>query len=223
VNEEGVEERSRPVGHPGKGESSEDGGQGLNFRLPDVRQGEGDGLQPQGVGPELAGIGEQNKSAEEEFPPEQVNKRIPRQTADLRSIVILHRAAVSGKPKDRSDQKDREARKDQTRLPIPECESIRAGVFAKAKKDYQQRDQQIKDNAVETFIWSQLMVGIDHQQQGAGDRNGDYFPIESEAGTEEGFHEGMHKRSVWEVDLVPGGPEHLNQQVPITGELKTPA
>ena len=61
VNQERIDERSRPPGHPAERKSAEDGREGFHGGFGDVRQGEGDGLQPQRVRAELALISEEDE------------------------------------------------------------------------------------------------------------------------------------------------------------------
>jgi hypothetical protein len=61
-------------------------------------------------------------------------------------------------------------------------------VLTENQKDEDQGDDEIKKESVPGLMSGQAMVIVDDQQQGAGNGDGDYFPVEVETGAEEGFH-----------------------------------
>src|SRR5262245_36695149 len=86
VNQERIEKGSGAIGDPSEGEASEDRGKRFDLRLAEMRQREGNGLQPEGVGPEFAGIGEEDEATTKKFPAEEIQKCIPGQSGQLRPV-----------------------------------------------------------------------------------------------------------------------------------------
>src|SRR5215207_1522254 len=189
MDEKRPDKRLSPVSDPAKRKAAEDGGEGLDLRFANVREGKRDRLQPQGFRPKFSGVAEQDPAAEEEFPANQVQEGCPGQANRVGFVIFLHGyVTVPQIIDDRSHEENSNRSNQETCFPITEGKSKLFWIFAKDKNDYDQGDKEIKNQPIPILRRGESVIVINHQQQRAEDGDRDDFPVEVQLFTEKIFH-----------------------------------
>src|SRR6266508_4555072 len=122
-------------------------------------QRERNGMQPQRLRSKFARIAKQNPPTEEKFPANQIKERGPWQANCIGLVIVMHGDISSPQIiNNRSHEQYTNRCNDETSFPIAERETKFPGVFTKEKDNDDQRDDEIKNDPIQIFCWSELMI-----------------------------------------------------------------
>lgn len=168
MDQKGVKERFRAPGQVSKCTAAEDATQRFQFRLAEMRQGEGNGLQQDGVRPGDTRQGEEEKSAKEEFPTDHADRRVEDETlgrGGRDGIELLELFQAQNGRQDQGDGKDAEGACGQPKSPIAGAKTIFRKRLAENNQDEQRRQGKVEEQAVPGRIFEGVLVMIDAQDQ----------------------------------------------------------
>lgn len=174
MDQPGIDKRVGLPGDEAEADAAKDGAEGLDFRLAQVHEGEGDGLDEDGrAGAEDAGQAKEHEAAPDEFPGEQLKAIQPEQAADfLRGadfVIGLHGGRPGDGVKDEGHDEAGNGRPRQPRPPIAPTKAILAHRLAENQPDHQQRQDKVKNETVIRLMAGEAMVKIQHRHNRAKD------------------------------------------------------